>query len=83
MVRKAHVKLETITETTLRRYNIAVGRFFGWRRSCNLSVPASLAALDFQAGEFIHFLYLDGRPLGWAGDFVSGLKRLFQDAESR
>jgi integrase len=40
-------------------------------------MPTTLAELDYQAGEFINFIYLDERPLGWAGDFVSGLKRLF------
>ncbi len=50
LVRKTHIKYEALSETSLRRYQVAVQRLFVWR------------------SEFVNFLYLDERPLGWAGD---------------
>jgi integrase len=40
-------------------------------------VPKNFGQLDHLGGEYINFLYQDESPLGWAGDFISGLKRLF------
>jgi integrase len=77
MVRKAHVKFEGIAAGTILRYKKAVIRFFNWRRSAGFRQANSLSELDYQASEFINFLYLDESPLGWAGDFVAGLKRLY------
>jgi integrase len=77
LVRKTHIKYEALKETSLRRYKVAVQRFFQWRKSAGFSLPNSLSQLDFQASEFINYLYLDERPLGWAGDFVAGIKRLY------
>ena len=36
-----------------------------------------MTALEYQCVEFITFLYQDARPLYWAGDFLSGMKRCF------
>jgi integrase len=77
LVRKAHIKFEALAPATLRRYKIAVNRFFVWRKSAGYSLPKTLERLDFLSGEFVNFLYQDERPLGWAGDFLSGIKRLF------
>jgi hypothetical protein len=77
IVRKVHIKFESMAPKTLIKYKIAVKRFFWWRKSAGFSTPSDLSELDFQVGEFFNHLYLDDSPLGWAQDCLSGLKRLF------
>jgi integrase len=76
-VRKLHLKFVSISPATTRRYKIAVHRFFVWRKSAGHSAVSSLAQLDQLGGEYLNFLWQDDSPLYWAGDFVSGLKRLY------
>ncbi len=44
---------------------------------CIRNRPRIITELDYLSGEFIHFLYQDDRPVGWASDFLCGLKRLY------
>ncbi len=59
LVRKVHIKYEALTETSLRRYQVAVKRFVLWRRSAAFPFPISLQQLDFKASEYINLLYFD------------------------
>jgi integrase len=77
VVRKVHIKFESMAPKTLIKYKLAVRRFFWWRKSAGFPYPGDLTELDYQVGEFFNHLYLDESPLGWAQDCISGLKRLF------
>ena len=76
-VRKEHLKEVGITHTTLKRYKKAVNSFFVWRTNNNLEVALSYSCLDFQVGEYFNDLYRRFMPLHYAGDCLSGMKRLF------
>ena len=76
-VRKKHLKEVGVTHTTLERYKTAVDSFFVWRTNNNLEVALSYSCLDFQVGEYFNDLYRRFMPLHYAGDCLSGMKRLF------
>jgi integrase len=76
-VTKVHVKFVSMSPKTLIKYNIAVRRFLMWRKASSFPEPREAAEFDHQVSEFINCLYLQGSPLGWATDCISGLKRLF------
>ena len=77
LVRKEHVKYESLSPDTVKKYKTGVRRFWFWVRLVTGKRPKSVRELDFLSGEFINFLYQDERPLGWASDFLCGLKRLY------
>lgn len=76
-VKKGHIKFVSVSAKTIDRYRVGVKRFFSWMSRERIPMPNSFDELDHHAGEFIHFLYQDDRPLGWVTDFVSGMKRLY------
>ena len=73
---KEHVKFVGLQNTTVARYKKSISRFFEWMEVEQISTPESWTELDDAAGEYVNYLYLDDRPIGWALDFVSGMKRL-------
>jgi hypothetical protein len=75
--RKPHLKFVSISPATTRRYKIAVHRCFAWRKSAGHPSIKNLSQLDQLGGEYLNFLWQDDSPLYWAGDFLSGLKRLY------
>ena len=79
-VQRAHIKFVSIPARTISKYRVGIQRFFKWQRIEKLPMPQSFDELDHQAGEYINFMYQDDRPLGWATDFVSGLKKNTRDA---
>ena len=74
-VQREHVKLKGLGAVSRYRYKRAVWRFLEWRKLAEFPKPRKLIHLEYQCGEFIIFLYQDERPLYWAGDFLSGMKR--------
>ena len=77
IVRRSHIKYVGLQVATIIKYKKAVARFFAWLKA-NASVwPSSLFLLDELAAEYVNELYQDDLPLGWASDFVCGLKRLY------
>ena len=76
LVRKEHIKFESLSPHTVKKYRTAVNRFGQWLRGWNIPAPRNLRELDHYGGEFVNFLYQDDRPLNWATDFQCGLKRL-------
>ena len=72
-----HIKYKGLSDNSKLRYRRACLRFLEWRRLAGLPKPKRLSTLDFQCGEFVNFLYQDDRPMYWAGDFCSGMKRLY------
>ena len=78
---KTHLKWLGISSETNRRYKAAVKRFFEYVEIRFLKKPSSLRGLRFAAGEFVNFVYQDDRPLDWAGNFLSGMKRLHPESK--
>jgi hypothetical protein len=76
-ITKVHVKFVSMAPKTLIKYKLAVRRFLRWRKASNFPYPQEASEFDHQVSEFINCLYLNGSPLGWATDCISGLKRLF------
>jgi integrase len=77
IVTKVHVKFVSMSPKTLIKYKIAVRRFVAWRKASGFPYPQEVAEFDHQVSEYVNLLYLNGSPLGWATDCISGLKRLF------
>ena len=76
LVRKPHAKFESIQPQTLVKYKKALSCFFDFLRDRQLPWPQTWESVDHTASEFINVLYQDEQPLGVAGDFLCGLKRL-------
>ena len=70
--RRGHVKYAGLQLSTIRKYNLAIKRFFVWLDSAEKTVPVSLEELDEAVGEYINHLYQDDLPVGWASDVVWG-----------
>ena len=75
--RRGHVKYAGLQLSTIRKYNLAIKRFFVWLDSAEKTVPVSLEDLDEAVGEYINHLYQDDLPVGWASDVVCGFKRFY------
>ena len=50
-------------------------------KGSNFPLPETLPDLDVRAAEYINELYQDDLPLGWASDFICGLKRLYPNSK--
>ena len=74
---RSHLKYAKLQPYTLHRYRVAVDRFFSYLLEFILPMPTSMDMLDELASEFINHLYQDDYPLGWANDFLCGIKRLY------
>ena len=75
--RRGHVKYAGLQLSTIRKYNLAIKRFFVWLDSAEKTIPVSLEDLDEAVGEYINHLYQDDLPVGWASDVVCGFKRFY------
>ena len=74
-VQKLHPKYLGITQRTRNDYKTALNRFFAFVDFRFVKKPTSPEALRFAAAEFVNFLYQDDRPIAWAGNFLSAMKR--------
>ena len=74
-VLRGHVKYEGVTQRTLQRYRRQVLRFFDYLDTYNIAWPQSPDEFDYVTGEYINHLYQDMDPYGYAGDFLSGIRR--------
>ena len=74
-VLRGHVKYEGVTQRTLQRYRRQVLRFFDYLDAYNIALPRSPDEFDYVTGEYINHLYQDMDPYGYAGDFLSGIRR--------
>ena len=76
-VQKGHLKWKGLSDNGRARYKRAILRFLEWRKLAELSKPRRITALEYQFGEFVNFVYQDERPVYWAGDFLSGMRRCY------
>ena len=74
-VLRGHVKYEGVTQRTLQRYRRQVLRFFDYLDTYNINWPRSPGEFDHVTGEYVNHLYQDMDPYGYAGDFLSGIRR--------
>ena len=74
--RVAHLKFARLQPITLRRYRVAVHRFFVFIDHICCAMPASFDELDAVATEFVSPFYQNDCLLGWATCFCCGTKRL-------
>ena len=81
VVRRSHIKYVGLQVATVLKYRKAVARFFAWMKGSNFPLPVTLPDLDVRAAEYINELYQDDLPLGWASDFICGLKRLYPNSK--
>ena len=72
---------------TLKRYNLAIARWFVWVHALCLVFPQSPHQLDALVSNYVEHLWEGGESVGWAQDVISGLqyhfsfmKRQFTDA---
>ena len=72
---KEHIKFIKIGLITRGRYLAAIRNFSQFLRYTYPKRPRSIRRLRAAAGEYINFLYQDDRPLYWAGNFLSGMKK--------
>ena len=74
-VQKVHLKYIGVTQRTHKDYKTALHRFYAFVDFRFSKKPCSPSAMRFAASEFVNFLYQDDRPISWAGNFLSGMKR--------
>lgn len=75
--RVGHIKYAGLQIGTIRKYNMAIRKFFIWLSSAERPWPKSLDSLDEALSEFINHLFQDDQPQGWASDAVCGFKRFY------
>lgn len=83
MVHKVHLKYTGLQQTTIKRYRRNILRFFTWLELSELLMPKTFDLLDVYASEYVNHLYMDDYPLGWASDFVCGIKRFYPQCRLR
>ena len=72
-----HLKYVGISCKTEKRYRKQLHNLFEYVDIFGHSFPSSFHELDFLAGELINHLYQELEPHGYAGGFISGLKRFY------
>ena len=77
--KQGHVKYAGLQLGTIRKYNLAINRFFVWLNSAEKTLPVSLDELDEAIGEYINHLYQNDLPVGWASDVVCGFKQFYPE----
>ncbi len=60
---------------TLRSYKQALSNFFSWLEEETMPIPASTRQLDEFLAQYLEHLFLDDRPIAYAGHTLSALKR--------
>lgn len=60
---------------TLRSYNKALLDYFIWLEQEAMPVPKTTRKLDDSLAEYLEHLFLDDRPIAYAGHTLSALKR--------
>ena len=66
-----------ISDRTAARYKKALINFFEYVDTHGHSIPNTMSELDYLAGEFVNHLYQEMEPYGYAGDFISALRRFY------
>lgn len=72
---RGHLKYEGVRETILRRYRKQVTRFFDYLRAYDIPEPRTFLEFEHVTGEYVNHLYQELEPYGYAGDFLSGIRR--------
>ena len=76
-----HLSRVGIKAATRTRYRRMVLLFFDHLTLYAIRTPRNLSDLDYEASEFVNHLWQEGEPIGWAGNFLSGLQRFFPAAK--
>ena len=64
-----------LKKRTLRSYNQALLSYFHWLEDEAMPIPQSTRALDESLALYLEHLFLDDRPIAYAGHTLSALKR--------
>jgi hypothetical protein len=77
------LKYRGIVPKTRQRYERAISTFFNHLSSSSLSLAGSWSDLDGQVSNYIDHMFLEGEPVGYAGDLLSGLSRFVPGSRLR
>ena len=77
VIPKRHLKYVGISDKTAARYRKQLLKFFEYVDLHGHKMPNSMEKLDFLAGEYVNHLYQEMEPYGYAGDFISALRRYY------
>ena len=66
-----------LQKRTIRSYKLALSGFFEYLDDENISLPKTYHELDNLLASYIELMYLDDRPVTYAGHLLSALKRFF------
>ena len=77
------LKYRGIVPKTRQRYERSISTFFRHLSSCSMGLAGSWSDLDRQVADYIDHMFLEGEPVGYAGDLLSGLSRFVPGSRLR
>ena len=80
---KIGLKYSGIKPVTRLRYERSISNFFYHLSSLDIDLAGSWSDLDKQVANYIDHLFLEGEPVGYAGDLLSGLSRFVPGSRLR
>ena len=81
--KKVGLKYRGIAPVTRQRYEKQLRQFFEYIRHMHIPFPKSWRDLDQRVAEYIDHMFLEGEPVGYAGDLLSGMSRFMPGARLR
>ena len=83
MVRTGGLKYRGISCRTRKRYEQQLRRFFEHLTRHEIPIPSSFRQLDETLANYIDHMFLEGEPVGYAGDAISAISRFYPNARVR
>ena len=74
-VLKRGLKYLGIKEVTRVRYTKQIRLFFDFIKHNGIVTPTTYRDLDCELAAYIDHMYMEGEPIGYAGDLISGMSR--------
>ena len=83
LVHSLGLKYRGITSKTRQRYEKQISIFFTYLERYKIDTPSSFRDLDEQLASYIDNMFMNGEPIGYAGDLISGISRFTPAARLR
>ena len=82
-VQKLSLKYKGISPKTRHRYESQIKIFFSYLTRNDIVLPSLYRQLDTVLSDYIDHMFMEGEPIGYAGDLISGISRFCPGARLR
>jgi len=83
LVQSLGLKYKGISSNTRKRYERQISIFFTHLERHAIPIPFNFRELDEVMADYIDNMFMNGEPIGYAGDLISGISRFTPAARLR